>query len=198
MRLVPGGQSVAGQSTVGPAGPGPLMSPTRGSRTPPPQVSAAPTLALPGDPSEARTPRSKFCSRHPVPRPGPRVQPRSPALRPAPRPTPQPLSPTQHPTPRATACSGPRPMSEIAGHGSCGRLDLRLTGVSSLPLWAAQRPSPLEGLSECGAGTRELGDAENPRGIGAGRGRGAEFRNKTRKHRGGYKVLFAFEKKPDF
>lgn len=45
VRLAPGGQSVAGKSTVGPAGPGPLMSPTRGSRTPPRQdesVSAAP------------------------------------------------------------------------------------------------------------------------------------------------------------
>lgn len=55
VRLAPGGQSIAGQSTVGPAGPGPLMSPIRGFQTLPPQVSAAPTRALSEDPSEART-----------------------------------------------------------------------------------------------------------------------------------------------
>lgn len=44
VRLAPGGQSIAGQSKVGPAGPGPLMSPIRGFQTLPPQderVSAA-------------------------------------------------------------------------------------------------------------------------------------------------------------
>lgn len=75
VRLALGCQSVVGQSTVGPAGPGPLMSPTCGSQTLPPQVSAALTRALSEDPSEARTPRSKLCPRHPVLRPGPRVQP---------------------------------------------------------------------------------------------------------------------------
>lgn len=171
MRLAPGGQSIAGQNTVEPAGPGPLMSPTRGSWTPSPQVSAAQTRALPEDPSEARTLRSKLCPRHPVPRPGPRVQLPSPSLRPAPRPATQP-SPqlnTPHPgRPRAPdlgLCPGP------AGHSSGGRLDLGVTGVFSLPLWVAQRPSPFEGLKECSAGTRELrggGVTENQSGAGAG------------------------------
>lgn len=144
-----GGQSLAGQSTVGPAGPGPLMSPALSAPTPPLQVSAAPALTLPlsRDSTEASgwTAKLRPCLPDPYSGPPPCSRGRLPcALLPAPQP---PRLVPQAGTPHPWLPRAPDPGLCPRGRRSqlWGRLNLGATWVSLLLLRPRRDPRPLKG-----------------------------------------------------